>query len=229
MLPIKGLQKMSLIDYPPYPSAVLFLGGCNFRCPYCQNPDLVRAPGKIPDITEESIFKFLKERRKWLDGVVITGGEPTLYELTDFIKKIKELGLLVKLDTNGTLPQVLRELLSLKLIDYVAMDIKAPLGKYAEAVKSKVTEADIKKSVELVKIAPDYEFRTTVLPELFTEEDCRAIGEWLRGSKRYVLQQFRTEMGILDPSFKNKYPREQLFGFQTILKEYIPDVQVRGI
>src|SRR3989338_2765465 len=131
MLPIKGLQKTSLIDYPGKVVCTIFLAGCNFRCPYCQNPDLIENPDKLPDIKEEEIIGYLKKRRKWLDGICISGGEPTIHNgLVDFIKKIKEENFLVKLDTNGVNPNMIKELLNNELIDFISMDIKRSLDKY---------------------------------------------------------------------------------------------------
>src|SRR3989344_5633428 len=138
-LEIKGLQKTSLIDYPPYTSCVVFLAGCDFRCPFCQNPDLILNPEKLETVKQEDFLEFLKKRKKWLDAVCISGGEPTLYEdLPEFIKKIKDLGYKVKIDTNGNNPNAIEELINKKLIDYVAMDIKAPLDKYSKAANAKV-------------------------------------------------------------------------------------------
>ncbi len=233
MLPIKGLEKMSLIDFPPYQSCVVFVGGCNFRCPYCQNKDLVIGFEEKPDMDEEEFFKFLMDRKKWLDAVAITGGEPTLYpELAGFIEKIQARGFKVKLDTNGSNPELLKKLVDNSLVDYVAMDIKAPLEKYELAADSNVDKDKIQQSVELLLSGNvDYEFRTTVVPDFFAEDDAHAIGKWLKNCKRYVLQQFRNDMGTLNPAYMSarKYPKDDLFFFQKILKQYINDVQIRGI
>ena len=148
-LQIRGLQKTSLIDYAPYTCCVVFLAGCNFRCPFCQNPDLIVGKDRNPVIYEDEFLDFLKERKKWLDAVCITGGEPCLYEkLPKLIKKIKSLGYKVKIDTNGTNPSMLKELIDKKLIDYVAMDIKGPLDKYDEIVNAKVDKEKIKNDKE---------------------------------------------------------------------------------
>jgi pyruvate formate lyase activating enzyme len=230
MLPIKGLEKMSLIDYPPNASAVIFLGGCNFRCPYCQNPDLVVANEKIPTIPEQEILDFLIKRHGWLDAVVITGGEPLLYDIVPFLNKIKEHKLLIKLDTNGTNPEQLKRIIDEKLVDYVAMDIKAPLGMYPHVANADVNVALIRKSVEVLMAGNvDYEFRTTVVPDFFTEEDAHEIGAWLKGAKRYALQQYRSDVKVLDPRYKKAYPGSQLVAFQSILKGYIDEVLVRGL
>ncbi len=230
MLPIKGLQKMSLIDYPPYTSCVVFIGGCNFRCPYCQNPDLVEGFEKRLTIPEDEIFDLLENRREWLDAVVITGGEPTLYPgLLPFIESIKSMGYKVKLDTNGTNPQLLERLLP--MLDYVAMDIKAPIDRYSEATKADVTKEDIQKSIDLIRNkARDYQFRTTIVPEFFRGDDAIEIGRWLKGSKRYVLQQLRMDMPVLEKLFRARpYEKEQLHSFSDVLKNYFDEVEIIGI
>jgi len=227
-LEIKGLQKTSLIDYSPYTSCVVFLAGCDFRCPFCQNPDLVLNPEKLDTIKKEDFFEFLKKRKKWLDGVCITGGEPTLYkELPEFIKKIKDLGYKVKLDTNGSNPDMLKELV--KLADYVAMDIKSSLEKYDESAGVKVDIEKIKKSVEIIKNSGiDWEFRMTVVPALHSQEDFEKIGKWLKGAKRFFLQQFSNKI-CLDKSFEKITPfsKEDMEEFKVILSKYISKVEVR--
>lgn len=227
-LPIKGLQKTSLVDYPGKVVATIFLGGCNFRCPYCQNRDLVLNYEKMPTIKEEEVLEFLKEKEKWLDGVCITGGEPLLYkEIVDFIKKIKDIGLLVKVDTNGTNPELLKKIIN--LVDYISMDIKAPLEKYDNVARVNVNKEEIKKSVDILKKGKvEYEFRTTVVPDFFTKEDAVEIGKWLKGSKQYFLQQFRP-MNTLDKAYEKKkpYPREKFDEFKKILDKYIKKIEVR--
>jgi len=227
-LEIKGLQKTSLIDYSPYTSCVVFLAGCDFRCPFCQNPDLVLNPEKLDTIKKEDFFEFLKKRKKWLDGACITGGEPTLYkELPEFIKQIKDLGYKLKLDTNGNNPDMLKELV--KLADYVAMDIKSSLEKYDESAGVKVDIEKIKKSVEIIKNSGiDWEFRMTVVPALHSQEDFEKIGKWLKGAKRFFLQQFSNKI-CLDKSFEKITPfsKEDLEEFKVILSKYISKVEVR--
>ncbi len=197
---IKGIDKSDLLNYPPYTVATLYLGGCNFRCPYCHNPELVL--GNPPDIPEEEIFSFLKKRKGWLEGVCITGGEPTLHkELPDLIKKIKSMGFLVKLDTNGTNPGMLAQLMEEKIIDFIAMDIKAPLDKYEQVTRVKTDIEKIKKSIELVKKI-DHVFRTTAVPGLVSLEDLKKIAE-LVGSN-YVVQDFRNTRPMIDPSFNDR-------------------------
>lgn len=197
---VKGIQKLTLVDYPGKVACTLFLFGCNFRCPYCHNPELVVDDG-TPPISEEEIFKFLEKRKKFLDGVCITGGEPTLHDdLPEFIRRIKDLGYSVKLDTNGTRPKMLRQLIVEGLVDYIAMDVKAPLEKYENVVKVKVDVYNIVESIEIIKAFPEHEFRTTVLPELLSKEDILTISRWLKGAKRFFIQQFKPTK-TLDKSF----------------------------
>lgn len=227
---IRGLQKLSVIDYPGKMAAVVFTGGCNFRCPFCQNPELVLAPEKQPEISQEEFFSFLQGRRKWVDGICITGGEPTICpDLPDFIRKIKTMGFLVKLDTNGSNPEMLEGLLREKLLDYIAMDIKAPIEKYELAAGVKVDKGKIKKSVELIRSSGvDYEFRATVLPLVHSKDDLLKIGEWLKGSKRFFIQQFRNEKTI-DPEFKEEesFTLKELNDFRDVLRPYFEEVEVR--
>ncbi len=229
---IKGLVKTTLIDYPAKVACTVFLAGCNFRCPYCQNPDLVASYDGLPMIPQEEVFEHLKSRKKWLDGVCVSGGEPTLNkELPEFLRKIKNMKLLIKLDTNGTNPEMLKKLLDEKLLDYVAMDIKAPLERYEEVVKAKVDLEKIKKSVEMIQNSGiAYEFRTTVVPGLLSSEDIAEICNWLRGSKRYYLQQFRPDV-TLDASFGKVVPyrREEMLKYHNMVKDNFEVCEVRGI
>lgn len=189
---IGGFQKVSLIDYPGRISAVVFTQGCNFRCPFCHNPELV-APERFADrIPEAGILAFLEKRRGRLDAVVITGGEPTLQsELIPFTIHLKAMGYLIKLDTNGALPDVLEDLLGRKLLDYVAMDIKAPLERYGEVTKTKTEVERIRRSISLIMgSGVDYEFRTTAVRSLLSPQELEAIGRLIPGAKRFVLQKF---------------------------------------
>jgi pyruvate formate lyase activating enzyme len=232
MLPIKGLQKTTLIDYPKKTASVIFLGGCDFHCPYCQNKDLVLNYVNLPTIKEEEILEFLNKRKKYIDGVVISGGEPCLYkELPNFISRVKNLGFLIKLDTNGSNPVMLKELIDKKLIDYIAMDIKAPLSKYEFVTKVKINKENIKKSINLIKTGDiDYEMRITIVPRLITKKDIREIGNWLKGIRKFYIQQFRP-ITCLDKSFEKIKPFSvgELKEFQKILKEGIKKVEIRGI
>lgn len=228
---IGGFQKVTLIDYPGKIAATVFTVGCNFLCPYCHNSELVdgKKSKNQPRTDQVEILKFLTTRQGLLEGVCITGGEPTLQnDLPDFIKKIKDLGFLVKLDTNGSNPQMLANLLEAKLIDFVAMDIKAPLEKYKKVVGEKINLEDIQRSVELVRQAPDYEFRTTVLPVLHTRKDILSIGRWLQGSKKYYLQQFKPNK-TLDAAFEKEKPFEweKIANLSQILKIFFDQVEVR--
>lgn len=198
-----GWQKFSLIDFPGRASAILFTQGCPFRCPFCHNPELINpAQGMFASVTEQEILDFLATRKKKLDGVVITGGEPTLHsDLPDFISKIKEYGFAVKLDTNGSRPDILAELLKSGNLDYVAMDYKAPLEKYSSHIGVLIDPKKIAKSVELIKNSGvDYEFRTTVVKEILALDDIIKIADELKGAKRYVLQKFLPGR-TLDPLF----------------------------
>ena len=191
MVEIGGLQKSSLIDFPQHICAVIFTQGCNFKCPYCHNPELIIEKADS-NIIESALFKFLNSRKNKLDGVVITGGEPTLQkDLPEFIKKIKDMGFFVKLDTNGSNPQMLEKLIDEKLIDYVAMDIKAQIEKYSQIACAKINTKNILKSIEILKKSDiDFEFRTTVVKSQLEVTDFEKIGEMITGAKKYYLQRF---------------------------------------
>ena len=187
---IGGFQKFSLIDYPGKISAVIFTQGCNFRCPYCHNPELFETKSEL--INEKEVLDFLESRKKQLEAVVITGGEPTLQlDLINFLEKVNKLGFLIKLDTNGTSPQIIQKALELNLVDYVAMDIKGPIDKYEEIAGVKVNTMDIVKSIKLImEKALDYEFRTTITREQLKKEDIKEIGRLINGAKKYYLQKY---------------------------------------
>lgn len=231
MLPIKGLQKTSLIDYPPYTSSVVFIGGCNFRCGYCQNHDLVLNPKDLPTIDEKQICDFLEDRKDWVDAVVITGGEPTLYpELIDFIRSLKKMNLRIKLDTNGTNPDLLWDMLEEKLLDYVAMDIKSPLDMYDYITLVPIDHEKIKRSISLlINSDVDYEFRTTVLPSMLKKNDIMRIGELINGAKRFYLQQFCPSQGVLDKALNvnETYSKKQLEELKKIVEPYVEKVEIR--
>lgn len=220
---IGGLQKTSLLDFPDKISAIVFTAGCNFRCGYCHNPELINSIAPVQDV-----FEFLKSRRGKLDGVVITGGEPCLQkDLPEFIKDIKSLGFAVKLDTNGSLPDMLEKVLP--NLDYVAMDIKAPLEKYQKIVNFPIDTEKIQKSINMImKSGVDYEFRTTVVADQLIGEDFEQIGRLLNGTKRYYLQKF-VQSKVLDETFYNKktYSNEQFQKFINCLKKYIYSVELR--
>lgn len=214
---IGGLQKTSLLDFPEKIAAIVFTMGCNFRCGYCHNPELINGEAKI-----EEVFEFLKTRQGKLDGVVITGGEPCLQkDLPEFIKQVKELGFAVKLDTNGSFPEMLEKVLP--DLDYVAMDIKAPLEKYSQIVNVDVDTLKILKSIEVLKNGGvDYEFRTTVVKSQLSFEDFEKIGQLIQGAPRYYLQRFEASK-ILDKSLENEktYSTEEFKRIIDMLKSYV--------
>lgn len=226
---IGGIQKTTLVDFPQKVAAIVFTQGCNFRCGYCHNSELLNFDLKPKYITEE-FFEFLKARKGKLDGVVITGGEPTIQSgLYDFVKEIKLLGFAVKLDTNGTNPQIIRKLLKANLLDYVAMDIKAPIEKYEEIVGVKVNKEDILESINLIKsIGIDYEFRTTVVKSQLSFDDFEKIGQMLKGAKRYYLQKFIPSK-IYNPEFLNAktYSDKEFENICQKLQLYVDFVQYR--
>lgn len=213
---IGGLEKLSLLDYPDHLAAIIFTQGCNFRCHYCYNPLLVlpregedeknKKEKGFPLLSSEDLFLFLRERYGRLDGVVITGGEPTLHrDLPTFIRKIKKIGYDVKLDTNGTNPEILAELIEKKLIDYIAMDLKAPLDKYAETVGIKMSCNNLKKSVKIIlKSGLPHEFRTTVVPGLLEKDDFRKMGELIKGADNWYLQVFKSDTDLVNSSYRGR-------------------------
>nr|WP_317349853.1 anaerobic ribonucleoside-triphosphate reductase activating protein [uncultured Blautia sp.] len=228
---IYGLNKTTLLDYPGRVAATIFLGGCNFRCPFCQNSSLVLSPDRQPEIPEEEVLSFLKKRKGILEGVCVTGGEPTLSpELPEFLKKIQDLGYPVKLDTNGSRPQVLKDLASRNLIQMTAVDIKACPNNYPSLCGLVHPDLDsIKETVDfLINGSLDYEFRTTVVRELHTEQDFIQIGQWIAGAKAYYLQAYRDSEEVLQPGFSS-YSQKELMYFRDILKRTIPLVELRGI
>lgn len=220
------MQRFSLIDYPGKVSAIIFTQGCNFRCPYCYNPELVDPKLFKEPIPEEKIFSFLEARKGKLDGVVVTGGEPTIQEdLTRFVEKVKEMGYLVKLDTNGSNPDVLEELLDNKLVDYIAMDVKAPPQKYGLLTQVNTPMKRIERSVSLIMSSNiGYEFRTTVIKTLLTEKDVIEIAKFLSGAKLFVIQKFVQTEKILDKKVfeMEMYDKETL---QKLRKEAEKHVQ----
>ncbi len=232
MIEIGGLQKLTLIDYPGRVAATVFLIGCNFRCPFCYSGELV-LPERIkkqPRISEKDYFDFLKERKELLEGVVICGGEPTIHkELPDFCKKIKDLGFLVKLDTNGSNPKMLEKLIDEKLINYVAMDLKAPKTKYSQAAGVEVDTKKIQKSIDILKEEKiDYEFRSTIVPTIHAKEDVIKMAKWIKGAKKYYLQNFRPEKTI-NPKFEKikSYPQEFLVSIQKVISPFFEVCQIR--
>lgn len=241
---IGGLQKLTLIDYPGKIACTVFTVGCNFRCPFCHNPELVESGSQkvreSENISESDFFDFLKARQGLLDGVCVTGGEPLLYhDLPEFLRKIKNLGFLVKLDTNGASPDKLAALIKDNLVDYVAMDIKTNVKcqmpnvktSYEKVAGARVNLKDIKKSIGIIMSSGlDYEFRTTVVPGLHTESDILEIAEEIRGAKKYFLQQFMPGEKILDATFREAkpYPIEFLRQIRDKIKEFFGACEIRG-
>lgn len=231
MIKIYGFQKMTLLDYPGNIACTIFLGACNFKCPFCHNGSLVLAPEKEPVIPVEDIMKVLKKRQGILDGVCITGGEPTLSEgLRELIIRIKRMGYLVKLDTNGTRPEILRGLVEDHLLDYVAMDIKNSKEKYA--VTAGVSQVNMEKICESVEFLTsgvvDYEFRTTIVREFHGKEELEAISQWLKGSKRYFLQTYKETDLVICPGFSS-YSKNELEELAQIPRQTILEVGIRGV
>ena len=252
---IGGLQKFSMLDYPEHLSAIIFTKGCNFRCQYCYNPMLVLPEGadkpknidstengnhKFSDeeieevnseISENDLFDFLNKRVGKLEGIVITGGEPTLHpDLPEFIDKIRDLGFKIKLDTNGTNPEMLQKLIINKQIDYIAMDLKGTEESYSEVTGVPVDLENIKKCIKIImESGVSYEFRTTVVPELIKLEDIPVMGEMIKGADKWFLQQFKSDMELVNSEFENFKPYEKkvLDEMGEIVKKYVNISAVR--
>lgn len=227
---IGGFQRFSMIDYPDKVCAIVFTTGCNFRCPYCHNPELVEPDEFGPPFPEEKILSFLTERKNQLEGVVITGGEPTIHgDLLDLMRKIRGLGMAVKLDTNGSNPDFLGKIIAGDEVNYIAMDIKAPLHKYEEIVQAPVKIKDVARSISLIlKSDIPYEFRTTVAGSLLTPDDILDIGETIRGARRYILQKFLPTK-TLDPDFlqEDTWPDADFERLKMDLEEMVEECVVR--
>lgn len=225
---IAGVQKVTLLDYPGKVACEIFTQGCNFECPFCQNSSLIPITN-TGEFSEEEIFEYLNLRKNILDGVVITGGEPTVQkDLKGFIKKIKDLGLLVKLDTNGGNPKVLQELIDEDLVDYVAMDIKNIFNKYNITAGKKINLDNIKKSIEILKASKiDYEFRTTIIKEMHSLDDIVSICK-LVGNSKYYLQNFEDSEFVIDHSLHG-FSREELLFIDKYLKDLFPNVEIRAL
>ena len=226
---IKGLQKLTLLDFPGEIACTVFLGGCNFRCPFCHNASIVLPEREAENISTESFFEFLDSRRGKLTGVCVSGGEPTVNSgLVDFLTEIKSRSLHIKLDTNGYSPKMLRELIDRGLVDYVAMDIKNSMDRYGETVGISGFDASpIAESAQLLMQGKvDFEFRTTVVRELHDGESIRAIGEWLAGQEKFYLQTF-TDSGDLLSFGLSAYTDSEMESLAAILREYIPSAAVR--
>lgn len=228
---IRGLELTSLVDFPGEVCTTVFFGGCNLRCPWCQNSVLVHGRHTPPAVEPEETLKLLLSRRAWIRAVCLTGGEPTLVpDLEEFLVRLKAHGFAVKLDTNGTFPDVLFRLLRRDLLDYVAMDVKAPLERYRLLAGVEVDGKAISSSVDLLKSGgTPYEFRTTVVPGLLRKDDLLAICRWLAGARRYVLQQFRPSGTLLDPRLAGVQPYPASFLYETAaeLDDFFLEVEVR--
>lgn len=225
---IGGFQKMTMLDFPGKVACTIFTYGCNFRCPFCHNATLVIDEAEL--FSEEDILAYLNKRKGILDGVCISGGEPLLQpDIFDFIKKVKDLGLLVKLDTNGSYPEKLREAIDRGLVDYVAMDIKTSRENYSKVADAKVNIESIEKSVEiLLEGKVDYEFRTTVVRQMHTKEDFEKISSWIKGAKRYFLQCFQDNENLIGNNL-SAYTVPELNSFLEVLRDNICEVSLRGV
>lgn len=226
---IGGIQKTSFIDYPGKIAAVIFTNGCNFSCGYCHNGDLAQGFSK-KSLEEHEILKYLKSRINKLDAVVISGGEPTLQkDLAHFIKEIKAMSFPVKLDSNGTNPEIIKKLVSEKLVDYIAMDVKAPLETYELITSRKIDVNKIKDSIDFIKnCGIDYEFRTTVVKSQLSFDDFEKIGRLLSGSRLYFLQKFKNNSTLnLDFSKEETYSDEEFLKIKSMLEKYIKNVGIR--
>ena len=228
---IQGLQKLTLLDFPGKMACTVFTGGCNLRCPFCHNSPLVINPPSETAYTTEDIIAYLNSRRGMLDGVAVTGGEPLMQpDIEDFISCIKDEGFAVKLDTNGTYPDKLANLIDKGLVDYVAMDVKSGKTGYPQCVGIGGYDlSKVEKSVDLLKEGKvDYEFRTTVAQGLHTDEDIEEMGRWLKGARRHFLQAFK-DSGDLIGFGLTPFSKEDMYRMRDIMKKYVPESDVRGV
>lgn len=227
---IKGLQKTTLLDFPGKVACTVFTGGCNFRCPFCHNASLVLSPNDEPELDEEQFFSFLKKRAGILDGVCITGGEPLLQkDIGDFIFKIKDMGFMVKLDTNGSFPDRLRAILETGALDYVAMDVKNSKEGYSKICGTEVDTDNISESISLLlSSSTPYEFRTTVVNPLHTPQDIENAAKWISGAKKYFLQSFK-DSGDIISSGLDAYTPEEMKQLLALAQKYVPETELRGI
>lgn len=240
---ISGLQKTTLLDYPGHVAATIFLSGCNFRCPFCHNMNLVL--GQLTDesdktsISDDELFDFLRKRQGVLEGVCITGGEPTLYkDLPELLQKIKDLGYLIKLDTNGSNPDMIKDLYNKNLIDYIAMDIKSSFSNYIDIcglseILSDEQQADLLKNISesiqfIMSCGIEYEFRTTAIKQYHTMEVMNEIGNMLGGAKRYFIQEFKDSEFVINHEL-SAVDRDTMKEYESLLSDYIEEVRLRGI
>ena len=237
---IGGVQELTTLDFPGHLAAVVFAVGCNFRCGYCHNPQFVECQGEtLTSIPEEVFFKFLEKRKGRLEGVCVSGGEPTIQpDIVEFALKIKKAGFLVKLDTNGTKPLVLEKMIAEKAVDYFAMDIKTSPSRYGEIVAVKPPRGgltatimdEIKKSKEIIQNSGlPYEFRTTAVKGKHTREVFEEIGEWLKGAEAYFIQNFRNKKTLAE-EYKNEegFSEYELAGFKILMEKYVKNCGIRN-
>lgn len=230
---VTGIQKLTLLDYPGVVACTVFTAGCNFRCPFCHNAMLV-LPEQIDDecLTDDEVFGFLKKRRGVLDGVAVTGGEPLLHaDMPEFLARVKELGYKIKLDTNGSNPELLSEIVKNKLVDRVAMDIKNAPEEYARTIGLESFDiAPVERSKEmLLSGETDYEFRTTVVKGIHTKESLIGAAKWIKGAKEYYLQQFKDSGNLILPDGLSAYDEKQMHALADAVRDYVPTVEVRGV
>ena len=232
MVEIKGLEKFAPRDFPGHISSTVFLGGCNFRCPFCHNSDLVLRPEILPTFPLDYFLSFLDARKGWLEGICISGGEPLLHDdLETLLILIKDRNLLVKVDINGSFPSRLENLIQKRLIDHIAMDVKAPLARYQEVTRATVNEEDIVRSTDIIKNSGlGYVFRTTLVPGLVGPEDIKKISQMLDGANIFQLQQF-VPLNTLDSQYlqKKPYRREEVQGLAKIAEPYFSEVRIEGV
>jgi len=229
---ICGLQKTTLIDYPGKIACTIFLYGCNFRCGFCHNPELVTEENENI-FSEEEILGFLEKRKKYLEGICITGGEPTLSLNKEFLRKIKNLGYLIKIDTNGSLPEKLKEIIDENLVDFVAMDVKASKENYKKITNSGISPEKIEESIKLISELKDYEFRTTVIEGIHDIEEMKKIAEWLNKligkPKKYSLQAFKNSGKVLSEEFENKKDTSEkvMREIKEAIKDDFEEIEIR--
>ena len=229
---ISGLQKLTLLDYPGRVACTVFTGGCNFRCPFCHNAPLVLPERLAQDTDEEQVLAFLKRRTGILDGVAITGGEPLIHkEIPAFLEKVKTLGFSIKLDTNGSFPEMLERIVRAGLVDRVAMDIKNCPEKYAETIGLKDFDiAPVERSRSfLMECGIDYEFRTTVVKGIHTEESLLGAAEWIAGAKEYYLQQFKDSGDVIAIEGLSAFDEKEMHALADTVARFVPSVKVRGV
>ena len=228
---VKGFQGTSLLDFPGRIASLVFFGGCNLTCPFCHNPSLVQDPDQYPDYPVDVLLDELTKRSTFIDGVVISGGEPTLDpDCIVLMREIKRLGLQIKLDTNGLRPDRLTAMLDENLLDYVAVDLKTSPARYGEMHTAPVDLQALSKSIELLMSSGiDYEFRTTCVPGMVESEDIDAMGLAIRGAKSWVLQQYVTEQEMIKDLQLEPYPDTVLYAYREQAEKYVEEVTLRGV